>query len=149
MKSPIMQSFRRRPITMLTILLTLMAFFVLWTAAPGQASTPQGGSALPRNVEMRPGDRALFPDGQHIEFIGVVEDSRCPADVFCIWQGRAVIEFEVAGQRMRVTFIGGESVSEPVGGYAVTVGDVQPYLLASQPTEDADYRVTVTVMTVE
>ncbi|MEX2375728.1 MAG: hypothetical protein WD942_09125 [Dehalococcoidia bacterium] len=149
MKPPMIQSLRRRPMTVLTLLFTFIACFVLWTSAPGQASTLQGEPALPGNVEMQPGDRALLPDGQHIELVGIVEDSRCPADAFCIWQGRAVLEFELAGEHMLVTFIGGESVSEPVRGYAVKVSDVQPYPLALRPTDGADYRVTVTVTAVE
>ena len=55
------------------------------------------------------------------------------------------MEFEVAGERALVTFIGGDTVGEPVAGYVVTIEDVQPYPLASQPADEADYRVTVTV----
>lgn len=136
---------RRQPLTVVVMALTILAASAMWFSSPGQASTPEAIPSLPRGVEMQPGDRALLADGRYIEFAGIVEDSRCPADVFCIWQGRAVVKFQVAGESVLVTFIGGDSISEPVAGYFVTVDDVQPYPRASQPTEQDGYVVTVTV----
>jgi len=146
MREPVMLGYvRRQPLTVVVIAVAMLAASAIWLFSPGQASTLEGGPALPRSAEMKPGDRALFPDGQYIEFVGMAEDSRCPADAFCIWQGRAVVEFEVAGEQVLLTFIGGDTIGEAIAGYVVTIEDVQPYPLASQPTADEDYRVTVTV----
>ncbi|MDA0815776.1 MAG: hypothetical protein O2924_04305 [Chloroflexi bacterium] len=135
----------RQPLGVVVMALTMLAASAMWLSSPGRASTIESRPALPHRVEMQPGDRALLADRQYIEFAGIVEDSRCPTDVSCIWQGRAVVEVEVAGESVLVTFIGGDSVSEPAAGYLVAVDDVQPYPRASQPTEQDDYVVTVTV----
>jgi len=126
-------------------LVVAMGIFTLWITAPSQASSLNGGPVLPRAVEMQPGDRALFPDGSYLTFIGIVEDSRCPADAMCIWQGRAVALFEYAGEQYEMVYLGHDAIDGSLPGYNVIIHDVQPYPLASIPTADEDYRLTVTV----
>lgn len=44
-------------------------------------------------------------DKNIIEFVGIIEDSRCPEGVNCIWAGVAVGEFKIMGPATRpVTF---------------------------------------------
>lgn len=40
----------------------------------------------------------LLPDGGEIRFKDVLEDSRCPVDVVCFWEGNARVLLTVAGK---------------------------------------------------
>jgi hypothetical protein len=48
------------------------------------------GTAVPLGKAVEVGNIAVEP-------LRVIEDSRCPADVTCVWQGRLVIEANIAG----------------------------------------------------
>jgi hypothetical protein len=65
-----------------------------------------GDELVSSAVEVRPGqevewrvvegkDFVLLPENVVVAFRRVVEDSRCPADVVCVWEGRAQIRLEV------------------------------------------------------
>jgi hypothetical protein len=89
------------------------------------------------------GDTIDLPDGTVLEFVELVEDSRCPADAMCIWQGHARLLFKHDGDPFVVTFVGADNSSVMLGAYGLQVLDVQPYPLASQPHDPADTEVTV------
>jgi hypothetical protein len=107
---------------------------------PAQAPSP-AGSALTLDygvtTEAAGGDLALT-------FTDVVEDSRCPADVACVWSGMAVVtlEVEAGGQAAQTVQLGGMTdsagkVSGPVPARdvtdAATVGGYRVQLLAVTP----------------
>lgn len=102
-----------------------------------------------RPVTLGVGESLTLSDGSDLEFVALVEDSRCPADAMCIWQGQAVLQFDLDGQRFKVTFTGPDDEVRVVDGWAVQVLDVQPYPLASQPHDPADTEVTVRVYRAE
>ena len=56
-----------------------------------------GGETLPTGspFELAPGDSALLEGGVPLTFVGVTGDSRCPADVTCIWEGDASVALRV------------------------------------------------------
>ncbi|MDO5506242.1 MAG: hypothetical protein Q4F49_08145 [Pseudoxanthomonas suwonensis] len=53
-------------------------------------------SAMPRlgdgqALTLSPGQRARLDDGSTLHYVGIVEDSRCPPDVQCVWAGDAAL----------------------------------------------------------
>ena len=58
--------------------------------------------ALDERFALERGASALV-DGQRLRFDAVVEDSRCPTNVTCVWEGKAVVS---------LTFTGEQSISE-------------------------------------
>ena len=78
-------------------------------------------------------------DGQIVRFDHITEDSRCPADVECVWEGRATISLSlIAGDTMdgvRLSipgFVGADSEpqalqSAVVNGYTFTLLQLDPY----------------------
>jgi hypothetical protein len=78
-------------------------------------------------------------DGQVIRFDHITEDSRCPADVDCVWEGRATISLSlIAGDTVdgvQLSIPGFVDVdSEPrssqsavVNGYTLTLLQLDPY----------------------
>ena len=45
--------------------------------------------------DLQYGKTALIGGEVLVRFIGVVNDSRCPVDVTCVWEGNAEIELEI------------------------------------------------------
>ena len=77
----------------------------------------------------------------------VVEDSRCPIDAVCIWQGNAMVELGIrAGMgptqplRINTTL---EPRSTVWNGIRISLLELQPAPRAAEPTKPDDYRVTV------
>ena len=78
-------------------------------------------------------------DGIGVRPLAILEDSRCPASVQCVWAGRVRIRAEISGAGTREM-----TLMEPiaVGGGTVTLVDVQPPKLAPGATQPSDYRFT-------
>ncbi|MEX2372572.1 MAG: hypothetical protein WD800_02100, partial [Dehalococcoidia bacterium] len=114
----------------LIALMLLGAGFSAWMTAGGPA-IERDPSALPRSVTMDVGDRLVLDDGSALRFVGLVEDSRCPMDAMCIWQGQAVLAFEIDGRPFQVTYLtpgdAGTVSAGSAGFYRVVIEDVQPY----------------------
>jgi len=88
---------------------------------PGQSS----------EMELRVGEEQVFPGTVlRIGFVGVAEDSRCPLDVVCVWEGNAAAEIGVtAGSgptRLRVLNTSLEPRFTDFGGLRVTLIGVTP-----------------------
>src|SRR5690606_39790357 len=71
---------------------SLLAIIILFsTFAFGQedsAATPKIG------IKVLQGETIVIK-GVSIKFLEVIEDSRCPTHVTCIWAGRAIVKVEV------------------------------------------------------
>ncbi len=48
-----------------------------------------------RPFRLQPGGYAMWNDATAFQYRAVIEDSRCPADVTCVWEGRVDIEGHV------------------------------------------------------
>lgn len=98
---------------------------LLLVAALGLAACDSADSAL-YPADAQSGEVALALgasgslDGLALSFDAVVEDSRCPADVECVWEGRAVVALTVAGEPVELEVVDPEK--EPEAG--VRVGGV-------------------------
>jgi hypothetical protein len=98
-------------------------------------------------VTLAPGAGVSVKDAQlEVRFVAVTEDSRCPADVTCIWAGEIKAQIEIRQNSQpasRVEILeGGSTVA---GGYRVTVVRVEPQRVSSAPVAPQDYRVTMNV----
>lgn len=122
--------------------LALLLIFVL------SACAPAASQALPETLELNLGDETVVDD-LTVRFNAVIEDSRCPADAICIQAGQAVISVFVSanGQEalLELTNVpdGGEAVE--FQGYRLSLEDLQPYPLASQPTNPEAYEASILV----
>jgi uncharacterized lipoprotein YajG len=80
-----------------------------------------------------------------VRFVAVTEDSRCPREVTCVWQGevKAQLVVQVAQVESPVNILVGHD--EVVGGYRVTLLRVEPGRVTDAPIAPQDYRVTLKV----
>ena len=107
--------------------------------------------AAAATLELSVGETSRVPDTQaSVTFVRVVEDSRCPKGVQCIWAGDATIE-------VRVTSGGGEpelvrlhlnaqSAGDVVAkGLHLTLQRLDPYPEDGRAINDHDYRAALAI----
>lgn len=93
-------------------------------------------------------EKAQIGDLQ-IRFISVPEDSRCPADVECVWAGNAKIVLGVSLKGSDETVITINSTVDPrealYAGYRIRFVSLKPTPLSGRTINPAEYRVTLIV----
>ncbi|WP_343519816.1 hypothetical protein [Sphingomonas sp.] len=96
------------------------AFPLAAIALSGCAAT----AASPREGPARLG-QTVYVDGPRVTPLRVIEDSRCPANVVCVWAGRVVLRARVEG-----------------GAWSREID-----LALGQPAQVADGKLTLTAVT--
>jgi hypothetical protein len=101
-------------------------------------SGSQASVALDDTVRVPLGQRASTRDGRlTLTYARLVNESRCPANVVCVWQGDAAVALEArtAGGTANATI---HTTLDPrqleLSGYRVTLLEVQPYPGTGNPT---------------
>jgi hypothetical protein len=85
-----------------------------------------------------------------LKFLEVVNDSRCPSDVTCVWEGQAssLIEITYLGSVQKVTLVQPGLTEEPsrihFNDYLIQF-NLTPYPQAGQEIKDSDYRLQLVV----
>jgi hypothetical protein len=118
-----------------------MGFGILWILGPGceRSKIPVDGLRVKERVQFNLGDTLTLSYRQIVEygpartalqFDSILEDSRCPADVECIWEGNARVSFvlEEPGGRHRFALNthAGFTRDTAVAGLRVGLVDVLP-----------------------
>jgi hypothetical protein len=113
------------------------------------AGCGRDGSAatLDAPIQLAPGESAVFKaEKLQVTFVDVVSDSRCAADVTCVWQGAVTVRLLIRSDSKETQHELTESQSVAVDGYTVallaTLPERGPESRRIAPT---DYRVTLKV----
>ncbi|HLA64729.1 MAG TPA: hypothetical protein VK610_09900 [Rhodothermales bacterium] len=131
-------------VLLLVALLPLLAAAGCRTAAPSSTGVDTGPTATPAEPPPALGRPFTLARGQAarlgdltVTFTAVLEDSRCPSNVNCVWEGRATANLTIStGGRtggVNVTIPGlvgaGEGEREPVDalGYRFSLQALNPY----------------------
>jgi hypothetical protein len=109
--------------------------------------------ALGQSFELAPGDAVIVAEtGTLLTFHGVEEDSRCPAQVTCIWAGRVTIAVDALApggdtDAFTLATCCTDDVREHAyAGQTFALVDVTPAAGApDQPIGDQDYRAQLSV----
>ena len=64
-------------------------------ARPGPGLAPTIGP-VPNTVSLSIGEELLIAGDTQLRLLRVVNDSRCPSDVQCVWAGEVTLEFELS-----------------------------------------------------
>jgi hypothetical protein len=103
--------------------------------------------SLDRPFSLRVGETAEFANAQlSITFRAVSEDSRCPSDVVCVWEGngRVRLEIRLRGSRQTLALNTTTQPREvPVGSYRLRLDELAPLPKASRPIPPAEYVATL------
>ena len=75
-----------------------------------------------------------------------IEDSRCPSDVVCVWEGKADITIEVeATVKETIVLSTYNNLIDTVGNYSFELKEISPYPVSTKTIELEDYDVTLKI----
>lgn len=101
---------------------------------------------------LAPGEAVRLADADlTVRFVEVAADSRCPADVTCVWEGDAAVVVETAHggvERVWRLHAPGEQIgprSVDVAGHRLTLVGLAPEPRSGQAIPAGDYRATLEV----
>lgn len=115
---------------------------------------PQNITAeLSNQFQLKIGQTALIEsENIKLRFLNVTEDSRCPSDVICVWEGQVTILLDIIHNDqnlgdLALTIRGGDQtlVAKTFDDYSIQLMQVEPYPKASEPTQSSDYVATLLV----
>lgn len=120
-------------------------------AEPNVTSSSTVVVSLAQTFTLSPGAAAELPEaGLVLRFDRVPEDSRCPVDVDCVWEGNAIVLLN-----LRI----GEAPAEPVelrttlqprgavaGSFRIELVSLEPLPVSDRPVDPSSYRATLRVV---
>jgi hypothetical protein len=131
----------------------MLAAGVLSAACSGRLSPPSATRVpLGREFTLGVGQSVMVDDtGLRLSLKGVQNDSRCPVDVQCVWEGDAAVSVDVAGSSAPTTtydlHTSGRFPREAVHGrYRIALVRLDPLPRSSGALTPADYRATFQVV---
>lgn len=105
---------------------TLILIFIAILAAASPAFAQSDHRLTVRTREQK----IAFRGELKLEFVSVLEDSRCPADVQCIWAGNARVKVRVTDWRGAVKLFELNTTAGPkgdqFGGFAINLVGLTP-----------------------
>lgn len=125
---------------------TFVIAAALTASCGGNPTSPE--TTFPVTATLQPGETTMA-GGLSVKFVGVTQDSRCPAAAICIVAGDANLQFELstsngsAGQQLQVEHPDNKHTT--FQGYSVEVQGLAPYPITFNSIKPEDYRVTVKV----
>lgn len=131
------------------LFLTFILLFVVTGTGYGVGS--QKRIRLQHDFELRLGRQAIVKEaGLKVTFVELVEDSRCPEGVDCIWAGNGKIKLTVRkGNRKSVTFEL-NTMTAPKNftyqNYEISLVNLAPYPKINVETKKQDYVATLKVI---
>lgn len=144
--------FRSISLVMLTISVLLFTGCIQDWGLP--VDPPSSELKIGQPFTMRIGAKARVASPQirdrlEIRFLRVAEDSRCPSDVVCVWEGNAKIELEFSLEGRGKTVVALNSTHEPqeavFAGFRVKFLALEPYPKSTQPLQPHKYRAKLIV----
>ena len=126
--------------------------FVLMAAcASGGIETPTT-PAVNEEFTLAPGQTAAVNGTSiRVTFETVRDDSRCPTDVTCIWEGDATVVLKVkdgtdeSTRELHTHGSGERSREAPAGEHTLTLVKLDPVPNSTRPIEASAYRATLRV----
>jgi len=100
--------------------------------------------------------KVLPPDNLRIEFRQLLEESRCPSDVICVWEGRARIGLllQTPADSIQVELLlpgfatqADTLAHQPVDtlGYRMTLMQLDPYPNTQRRPQNSDYKALLKI----
>jgi hypothetical protein len=99
-------------------------------------------------ITIKTGQQRVTKTGRiTIKFLELVEDSRCPADVNCVWAGIAKIKIQLNknGKTAVVELNTQNEKSTVFQGHTVTLKDLQPRQSTTSKYSPSAYSATLTI----
>ncbi|MGQ0704350.1 MAG: hypothetical protein ACT4PM_14610 [Gemmatimonadales bacterium] len=106
-------------------------------------------SELPATATLEVGDELRLP-GRNLRLVleEVAEDSRCPVNALCVWEGRVIVQFEVIRNRPdpgETTLMVSTEAPATFEGVRLQIVGVAPARFSEVEIDPDDYRITIRV----
>lgn len=123
----------------------VIALFFSMVACNKESDREQFSFGIDKNVRLN-GQYQLA--NSNLKFSVVeINDSRCPSDVTCIWEGKADVKIEVESpQKGIITLNTFDNLVDTVGNYSFELVDVLPYPISTVQVDLEDYDVTLNIL---
>ncbi len=125
---------------MKAVFVSFVLLFVLGSAMEAQSQTTQ---QLMLAVTKQ---KTVTKDKLTVKFVSVIEDSRCPIGVDCIWAGNAKVQIKVINRKgVSKTFELNTNLAPQTvkfEGYEIKLGALTPHPKADTPTDPNGYTAT-------
>jgi hypothetical protein len=118
-------------------------------SSPPTQVTGDAAVQLDKPFALAVDETAVLEGGLSVRFESVIEDSRCPSDVLCVWEGNAEIAIEVAtgGEdpaSVRLSTNPSFATEATYRSYTIELIGLEPYP-RTDPWIDEPYRATMAV----
>ena len=92
-------------------------------------------------------NQSVFFDDYEITFSEILEDSRCPADALCVWEGRVSIGIDVKNKEgiQNLILTTGEKTTTYFDSYEIHLTNVLPYPFSSKIITPEEYSATILI----
>jgi hypothetical protein len=123
---------------------TLFAFLALALVSCDSADNPFEVQ-LDEQFQLKYGQTAtLRGNSLSLKFSGVPEDSRCPIDVMCFWEGNAKVALELSGTKLYLnTTLEPKEINH--WGVKIVLKAVRPLRMHRKEINLRDYTITLLV----
>ena len=131
-------------------IITLMLSLIL-SGPVAQSGALTNAVSLGQEFTLRPGKKVSVRGTKlKIRFVSVVEDSRCPKGVDCVWQGNAEARFELSGIKRKASIMRLNTGIEPreaeYSGYTVRLVKLTPEPKSGERINAREYEATLVVL---
>lgn len=106
---------------------------------------------LDEEFKLKINEKILISEiGVTVTFLGVVEDSRCPVNVYCVWAGRVTVEVSIMKRNeaaFKINLTLPDRDKKEFDGYAITLLRVDPQREYPDRMEisASDYEITLKI----
>lgn len=129
---------------------TIFCIIALATMSPVLVNAEtHGPNIVLSQFQLRPNQTASESNNIDVKFLNVTDDSRCPSDVTCIWQGKTTVTVNVVKSGQNV---GNFSLTSGLGdknatvqildGYFLQITKIEPYPKSGSTISLSDYVAT-------
>ena len=76
-----------------------------------------------------------------------INDSRCPSDVVCVWEGKADVKINVISPvKGIITLSTYDHLTDTIGNYSFKLVDISPYPVSTKTIKIEEYNVTLKIV---
>lgn len=141
--------------TKTALILSISLVMILISQSAERSSLGMDPETIPKRLneqfQLHLHEPAIIINGPEISILNI-EDSRCPSDVTCVWEGEVKISVHVVKDKnplgnFTLTSRAGDRTmaTQTVDGYSIQVIEVNPYPVSTKQISLSDYIVTLIV----
>lgn len=132
--------------------LLLIILFAIVTVPTMKHSVAENDVQIDQEFRLRVGQEVSLRDTKlKIKFVSVVEDSRCPTGVDCIWHGNGKVQIDIKKSNRKPMSLTLNTYMAPqesaYGNYIVKLLQLSPYPASGKTISPDQYEATLIIST--